>query len=236
MKQHSSPREMDSTLAVKKKAALFLAIAVIVGAAAGICVFVTTHARGPAIAKPWEHSEHAKHEQIHVNGEVHSQAQMQHDAIKHEGQQRQSLEEARSADRRRVENITEKQVQNATHQNSTHQVLGHEDKNADHDHKTCKGHSRAACVCILTCEVFGKRPDLCGGKNHSRKKELVDNLIQKSMRDHRDMCDGMRCIKRCAEQLGCLDEKVRQDCRLVEEHYEAHRRLPEPECNIGCTN
>mmetsp|Transcript_51261 Transcript_51261/g.101823 ORF Transcript_51261/g.101823 Transcript_51261/m.101823 type:complete len:192 (-) Transcript_51261:71-646(-) len=107
----------------------------------------------------------------------------------------------------------------------------------DYDRQDCMGGSSAACKCILQCKVFGGRDDACDGADgHGTKKQLIDDLLRKSMHGHKDMCAGMRCIKDCARKLGCLDTTVRRDCKLVEQKYELHRRLPEPGCSMECDN
>mmetsp|Transcript_36230 Transcript_36230/g.115271 ORF Transcript_36230/g.115271 Transcript_36230/m.115271 type:complete len:353 (+) Transcript_36230:96-1154(+) len=104
-----------------------------------------------------------------------------------------------------------------------------------HEHKACAGGPASACECMLQCEVFGAAPEKCKRRSHADKRKLVDQLIKSTMLSHHDMCAGMRCIKNCAQELGCLDEKVQQDCGIVETNYEMHRLPSEPRCKLHCS-
>lgn len=103
-----------------------------------------------------------------------------------------------------------------------------------HHHENCSSEHEAACVCIASCRVFGADPKSCNEKDHRERQAMVAGLIQESMHDHYDMCNGMRCIKKCAEELGCLDKKVLSDCRLVQKSYERQRQPSDPPCELDC--
>jgi hypothetical protein len=110
----------------------------------------------------------------------------------------------------------------------------HSDHQRHHHHKECAGGPAAACSCIVECQVFKDQGRSCDHKDHKERQAMVASLIQESLQDHHDMCSGMRCISKCAKQLGCLDEKVQSDCILVEKSYERHRQPHDPSCNLEC--
>mmetsp|Transcript_98440 Transcript_98440/g.273847 ORF Transcript_98440/g.273847 Transcript_98440/m.273847 type:complete len:218 (-) Transcript_98440:133-786(-) len=207
----SSQREIGTSGASRKTVALVLAIITIVLAAA--CIGVVASHRVSAKAK----DRTSSHKQAHEEQVVVTDAPQQMDKASHELLQH------------------DRGHHNASHHNKSHQQKHlHNLTIQDHDHRDCAGGPLAACSCLLKCAVFGGSPTPCEGKNHSRKRELADRFIQKSMKHPRDMCEGMRCITECAARLGCLDRKVRADCRMVEEHFEQQRKLPEPGCNLDC--
>uniref|UniRef100_A0A7S2AH59 Uncharacterized protein n=1 Tax=Alexandrium andersonii TaxID=327968 RepID=A0A7S2AH59_9DINO len=103
-----------------------------------------------------------------------------------------------------------------------------------HEHKHCSGGPFAACECMLNCEVFGANTSKCTGHSHNETRELVDHLIVKTMLSHSNMCEGMRCIKECAKELGCLDKKVVDDCEIVQKNYAENKFDGDPDCNLHC--
>jgi len=111
-----------------------------------------------------------------------------------------------------------------------------ETRHHGHKHKHCSGGSLAACKCMLRCEVFGGDASKCEGHGSNETKQLVDDLILKTMLSHRNMCDGMRCITECAEALGCLDDKVLDDCRIIRKSYAESNSDADPECDLHCSS
>mmetsp|Transcript_15676 Transcript_15676/g.49319 ORF Transcript_15676/g.49319 Transcript_15676/m.49319 type:complete len:224 (-) Transcript_15676:91-762(-) len=111
-----------------------------------------------------------------------------------------------------------------------------ETRHHGHKHKHCSGGSLTACKCMLKCEVFGGDASKCEGHSSNETKQLVDSLILKTMLSHRNMCDGMRCITECAEALGCLDDKVLDDCRIIRKSYAESNSDADPECDLHCSS
>uniref|UniRef100_A0A7S1PW44 Uncharacterized protein n=1 Tax=Alexandrium catenella TaxID=2925 RepID=A0A7S1PW44_ALECA len=217
----ASQREIDGGAASRKT--LALAVTIVALAIAGACVGVLASRQVRAdIAKEEAGGFIAAHKET-ANRPVHATTAKQL-VVQHEGVQH---------------------VEETGHKGEAHhrKVLhdsegGHRQRSHDKQHhphlSECRGGAEAACSCILACKVFGGSAEPCGGEGHAVKKRTVDDLIQKSVADHRDMCEGMRCIKDCAARLGCMDDKVRRDCLVVEKNYELHRNLREPGCHLNC--
>mmetsp|Transcript_125831 Transcript_125831/g.367730 ORF Transcript_125831/g.367730 Transcript_125831/m.367730 type:complete len:217 (+) Transcript_125831:74-724(+) len=124
---------------------------------------------------------------------------------------------------------------NETEVNATERKeLDHKKAHHGHHHQQCSGGPAAACECMLKCEVFGGNVSHCGGHDHNATRELVDQLIQRTMLSHKTMCEGMRCIKECAKELDCLDEKVMKDCHVVQKSYEDAKFEADAPCDLQC--
>jgi len=237
----NSRRDLDTGVATRKTTALVVAIITITSAAAVICFFASRHVQAQAHAEPDQSAAHRVSAPAHRAGAPEHALRETTTAAPEPARRHEEHKHHRVHDREtELEEEEEVPHHNKSHHNESHHNESHHNESRhnrthDHDHKTCKGGPAAACSCILSCDVFGANPEACDGHNSTDKRLMVDKLIQKSMQDHHDMCNGMRCIKKCAELLGCLDEKVRDDCALVEKNYELHRRLPEPGCDLRCT-
>mmetsp|Transcript_58669 Transcript_58669/g.182241 ORF Transcript_58669/g.182241 Transcript_58669/m.182241 type:complete len:216 (-) Transcript_58669:245-892(-) len=193
------------------------------GVVAGI-IFVFA-AGGGAHAR----SEHATHKDLdhRAKGQrPHPQpAEEVHLVTEHHKEERHEQAQGEEVYRRR--NSTNETDHGANITNTTHH---------GQEHLQCNGGPLAACQCMLRCRIFGGNTSHCSGHSHNETKDLVDGLILKTMLSHRNMCEGMRCIKNCAKELGCLDEKVQEDCRLIELNYAANRMKNDPECHLHCSS
>eukprot|EP00421_Protoceratium_reticulatum_P017498 CAMPEP_0168383176 /NCGR_PEP_ID=MMETSP0228-20121227/13770_1 /TAXON_ID=133427 /ORGANISM="Protoceratium reticulatum, Strain CCCM 535 (=CCMP 1889)" /LENGTH=275 /DNA_ID=CAMNT_0008396323 /DNA_START=29 /DNA_END=856 /DNA_ORIENTATION=+ len=129
---------------------------------------------------------------------------------------------------------TQMEAEHEEHKNHSHKKAHKNTTHHDHKHKDCAGGPAAACECLLRCEVFSSAPEHCSGRDHRGKRELVNKLIKSTMLNHSNMCEGMRCIRDCAESLGCMDSKVREDCDIVEKNYDMHRGHSDPPCELHC--
>jgi len=134
---------------------------------------------------------------------------------------------------RKRANETRQSHRNGTNETGSEHEHEHEH---EHDHKRCAGGPAAACECMLKCEVFGGNVSRCAGHSHNETKALVDGLILKTMLSHRSMCDGMKCIRDCAEALGCLDSKVVEDCHIIKRSYAESKRESDPDCHLHCSS
>mmetsp|Transcript_177412 Transcript_177412/g.431546 ORF Transcript_177412/g.431546 Transcript_177412/m.431546 type:complete len:218 (-) Transcript_177412:271-924(-) len=127
------------------------------------------------------------------------------------------------------------------HEKEEHHNQHHEhnasEQHPGHEHKDCEGGPLAACECMMKCEVFGGNVSKChtgNHHNHSHVRSKVDTLISNKMLSHRNMCEGMRCIRDCAQELGCLDEKVMTDCSIVKKNYADNKMDSDPDCELSC--
>jgi len=96
-------------------------------------------------------------------------------------------------------------------------------------HKGCRGGPSAACECLLSCPVFGGRPEQCVGED-SDKSKLVDRRIQGAMGGVEDACASMQCMVACARQLDCYDAAVEKACRYLTS------KADEDHCPVDCSS
>mmetsp|Transcript_34305 Transcript_34305/g.98673 ORF Transcript_34305/g.98673 Transcript_34305/m.98673 type:complete len:261 (+) Transcript_34305:60-842(+) len=169
-----------------------------------------------------EHRERDEREKKHREKELHEEHH-------HTKKQHDHSEEHNATTK---EHNATKEEHNATEEehNTTKKEHGHK-------HKQCKGGPQAACECMLKCEVFGASPSECHSgheRNHSETRARVDGLISRTMLSHRNMCDGMRCVKDCAKELECLDEQVTKDCSIVKKNYADNKMDSDPDCDLSC--
>merc|ERR1712039_349347 len=78
----------------------------------------------------------------------------------------------------------------------------------------CKGGKKAACHCLLGCNVYGHDPGKCDGVQDVNT--VVSNAVSAAL-DNKTQCDGIECVVHCAKKLECLDEKVWGKCMNVKE-------------------
>lgn len=86
----------------------------------------------------------------------------------------------------------------------------------------CSGGSRNACRCLLSCDpTFGGDVGRCEGpagkEEDQRRQEMLNRLIGVTLRSTLDACGAMTCIVKCARQLRCFDQKVKDDCESMRE-------------------
>mmetsp|Transcript_15679 Transcript_15679/g.49331 ORF Transcript_15679/g.49331 Transcript_15679/m.49331 type:complete len:234 (-) Transcript_15679:91-792(-) len=215
--------------------------AIALGVVVSVACFLARGSAGPAEAKEAVHNDllhHDEHqrsrlvvmssprptERVHPEEDDHARV--------HRNQQRHG------DDHHAKEHHGKRHHRGHNRTNETH--YGHNRTNErhrhGHKHKHCLGGSLAACECMLKCEVFGGDASKCEGHSSNETKQLVDSLILKTMLSHRNMCDGMRCITECAEALGCLDDKVLDDCRIIRKSYAESNSDADPECDLHCSS
>mmetsp|Transcript_52309 Transcript_52309/g.147260 ORF Transcript_52309/g.147260 Transcript_52309/m.147260 type:complete len:144 (-) Transcript_52309:301-732(-) len=78
----------------------------------------------------------------------------------------------------------------------------------------CEGGLAATCKCLLSCEIFGGRPEKCANSTSAVAQEYVDQALQKSG----DVCEEITCVVQCASRLGCLEKSIQDSCSIVKEH------------------
>mmetsp|Transcript_18934 Transcript_18934/g.42932 ORF Transcript_18934/g.42932 Transcript_18934/m.42932 type:complete len:155 (-) Transcript_18934:114-578(-) len=97
---------------------------------------------------------------------------------------------------------------------------------------SCKGGAEASCECLLGCPVFGSQPDKCtGDKEHEKVDQnmVVGNVVQNVLaEDSGAACDGIKCIVKCAQFLGCLDQRVMGKCMNVRDSQKV--------CDVDCNS
>lgn len=117
-------------------------------------------------------------------------------------------------------------------QNKTAADAEAEEEEKHEEHKVCKGGSRAACQCLLSCSVFGGEPDHCDVRERlaadRERNVMLHRLIDAALTDTHDACEGMRCIVDCARQLDCFDTKVEGDCKSF------INRTSQDDCQLNC--
>uniref|UniRef100_A0A7S4RJZ3 Uncharacterized protein n=1 Tax=Alexandrium monilatum TaxID=311494 RepID=A0A7S4RJZ3_9DINO len=166
------------------------------------------------------HPEEDDHARVHRNQQRHGD---DHHAKEHHGKRHHRGHNRTNETHRHGHNHTTHHRHN--HTNRTH-----------HMHKRCTGGPSAACECMLKCKVFGVNTLHCAGRSASETKEIVDALLVRTMLSHKTLCEGMRCIKECAKELGCLDRKVVSDCHILEKSYAQSKSDTDPECHLQCSS
>lgn len=84
-----------------------------------------------------------------------------------------------------------------------------------HDHKKCKGGPAAACACLVKCPAFHRETHSCESAGQDKMVEMIGSMISNTLSGGQDICPGMSCIVSCAKKLGCYDDAVQKDCKLV---------------------
>lgn len=200
--------------------------AVIVGVIVGALCVIAKGSGGHDDASKAVHKEHSN---LLHSAESRSRLVVQTTQPPKPAEQQHKNLRAEHKELQESDNKTDNETRNETH-NST------KEEQSDHDHKHCSGGPYAACECMLKCEVFGGNISKCNGHSHNETRELVDNLILKTMLSHENMCQGMRCIKECAKQLDCLDAKVVNDCEIVQKNYAENKFDSDPDCDLQCSS
>mmetsp|Transcript_82701 Transcript_82701/g.261206 ORF Transcript_82701/g.261206 Transcript_82701/m.261206 type:complete len:148 (+) Transcript_82701:91-534(+) len=92
--------------------------------------------------------------------------------------------------------------------------------------KPCDGGELASCQCLLGCSTLGASPSQCQADGDMHK--LVMEVIGDALTKHGSAaeCDGMKCVVRCASQLGCLSSPIRENCIKATWNHES--------CHINC--
>uniref|UniRef100_A0A7S2KYE0 Uncharacterized protein n=1 Tax=Zooxanthella nutricula TaxID=1333877 RepID=A0A7S2KYE0_9DINO len=100
-----------------------------------------------------------------------------------------------------------------------------------HDAK-CKGGPLVVCQCLLKCSIFADRSDMCSSEHgeSDKTRSLVHALMAETIERQEDACEGMACIMRCARDLRCADERVRNSCRIVRSLQMDHQAT----CDLAC--
>uniref|UniRef100_A0A7S4VA77 Uncharacterized protein n=1 Tax=Alexandrium monilatum TaxID=311494 RepID=A0A7S4VA77_9DINO len=221
--------------------------AIALGVVVSVACFLARGSAGPAEAKEAVHNDllhHDEHqrsrlvvmtsprptEQVHPEEDHHARA--------HRGQKRHQGEhharEHHNKTHRRGHNHT-----NETHRHGHNRTTRHGHNHTyrtHHKHKHCTGGTLAACECMLKCKVFGGNTSQCAGHSTNETREIVDALIVRTMLSHKNMCEGMRCIKECAKDLGCLDHKVIKDCHIIQKSYAQSKSDTDPDCHLHCNS
>mmetsp|Transcript_58971 Transcript_58971/g.175446 ORF Transcript_58971/g.175446 Transcript_58971/m.175446 type:complete len:168 (-) Transcript_58971:70-573(-) len=89
---------------------------------------------------------------------------------------------------------------------------------------TCLGSEKAACSCLLSCDVFGGDDSQCHGDRDP--DTVVDEVVRLSLNDTGTECDGIGCVVACSKELGCLDHQIKEKCRNLKQEF--------PKCKADC--
>mmetsp|Transcript_177413 Transcript_177413/g.431548 ORF Transcript_177413/g.431548 Transcript_177413/m.431548 type:complete len:259 (-) Transcript_177413:271-1047(-) len=191
-------------------------------------VIIRTPAPEPRHSEHQEAEQHVEHHQDRHREEKHNEERREKDHREREHQDKETHEDRH----REKEHDDNDDIEKERHEHNQTRKEHH-----GHEHKDCEGGPHAACKCMLKCEVFGGDVSMChsGDKqDHNETRTKVDKLIASTMLSHRNMCDGMRCIRDCAQELGCLDEKVMTDCSIVKKNYADNKMDSDPDCELSC--
>ncbi|CAK0828665.1 unnamed protein product [Prorocentrum cordatum] len=101
----------------------------------------------------------------------------------------------------------------------------------------CRGGRAAVCECVLSCAAFGRRREEspreeCRGAGGSAREvaEAVQARASREVKDLSQVCSGMACVVRCAQELGCYHDRLRSDCARVQRLSEASGAA----CTLSC--
>jgi len=97
-------------------------------------------------------------------------------------------------------------------------------------------HQKGTCECLLSCKVFGEDSSQCSTQEGAPLDSVVRGVVTDA-RGNKDsggdfgkvdmVCEGIKCIVKCAQQVGCLSEDIMGKCYNLEQR--------EPNCKVDCS-